>query len=320
MIRASHVDLRRLGSTDVTVTRLGLGMAPLGGLYVSVPEQVARATVDRAWERGIRYFDTAPLYGHGASEVRGGAALRGRSRVELTLSTKVGRLLRHVPADEESLFVNVTPLNPVFDFSYSGIRRSLEESLERLGMTHVDVLLLHDPDDHLDEAFGDGWRALQDLRRAGTVKAIGAGMNQWQALQRFAEERDPDVLLLAGRYTLLDRSAAASLLPVCEARGISVVVGGALNSGILADPSPGATYDYGPAAPEVLARAERLAQACRRRGVPLVAAALQFPARHPTVASVVVGARSPEEVDANVDAFAHEVPESLWQELEDLSS
>jgi D-threo-aldose 1-dehydrogenase len=248
----------------------------------------------------------------------GTAALRDLPTATFTLSTKAGRLLRNVPGEEMSLFIDASPLTPVFDFSYDGVRRSLEESLERLGLPHVDVLLLHDPDDHLDEALSDGWRAMQDLRRSGIVKAIGAGMNQWQALQRFAEERDPDVLLLAGRFSLLDRSAGETFLPACADRGISVVVGGALNSGILANPIPGATYDYAAASPEVLARAQQLARACERHGVSLVAAALQFPARHPAVASVVVGARSPEEVDANVDAFVHPVPDALWQELEGL--
>jgi D-threo-aldose 1-dehydrogenase len=292
-------------------TRLGLGTAPLGGLYETVEDAAAAAAVEHAWELGLRLFDTAPLYGSGLAEQRVGSALRTRPRSELVLSTKVGRLLRPgLPA--QAIFHGTPPLGPVFDFSYDGVRRSLEESLERLGLDRVDVALIHDPDDHYDEAIRGAYPALERLRSAGVVTAIGVGMNQTALLCRFAREGDFDCFLLAGRYTLLDRSAADDLLPLCLERGIAVIAGGVFNSGVLAS---GSTYDYAPAPPSVLASAKRLRAICAKRGVPLEAAAIQFPLRHPAVASVVVGCRSAEEVEHDVRLFEHELPDDLWDEL-----
>ena len=278
--------------------RLGLGCAPLGGLYSDVSDAEARATVDRAWELGVRFFDTAPLYGSGLSEERVGAALRERPRHELFLSTKVGRLIR---AGE-----------PVFDFSLDGTLRSLEESLERLGLDRVDLALIHDPDDHYDEAVAGAYPALARLRDEGVVRAIGVGMNQWQLPARFVRETDIDCVLLAGRYTLLDRSGERELLPLCLDCDVEVIAAGVFNSGILAG---GAHYDYAPAAPELVDRARRLAETCARHGVPLAAAAVQFPARHPAVRRVLVGCRSAAEVEEDLRLAELDIPPELWDEL-----
>jgi aryl-alcohol dehydrogenase-like predicted oxidoreductase len=301
----------RIGETGVTLTRLGLGCAPLGGLYEAVSDEQARATVDGAWELGVRYFDTAPLYGSGLSEERVGAALQARARDELKLSTKVGRLLEAGgPADP--MFDEAAAAAPVFDFSYDGALRSLEASLERLGLDRVDIALIHDPDDHYEEAVAGAYAALARLRDEGVVRAIGVGMNQVGLLVRFARETDVDCFLVAGRYTLLDGAALPELLPLCLERGIAVIAGGVFNSGILAG---GNHFDYRPAAPELGARVRRLAETCARWGVPLPAAALQFPLGHPSVACVVVGCRSPAEISDDVRLFELDLPAGLWDEL-----
>jgi len=287
---------------------LGLGTAPLGGLYEAVADETAAAVVERAWELGIRYFDTAPYYGSGAAERRLGAALRDRPREELVVSTKVGRLLRPGPSGWEG----APPLHAYFDFSHDAALRSLEQSLERLGLDRVDIALVHDPDDHYDEALNGAFRALTRLREERVVRAIGVGMNQTEMLCRFARDADPDCFLVAGRLTLLDRSAEAELLPLCADRGIAVIAAGVFNSGVLAG---GDTYDYVRAPDGVLARVERLRTACGRRGVPLAAAAVQFPRLHATVASVLVGCRTPLEVEEDVRLSRLEIPRALWAEL-----
>jgi D-threo-aldose 1-dehydrogenase len=311
-----------LGGTGLTVTRVGLGTAALGGLYEVVADEAARATIDRAWELGLRFFDTAPLYGHGLSEERLGAALACRPRGDFVLATKVGRLLRAgAPPDDTQLsgglkrWPGVSPVNPVFDFSYDGVLRSVEESLERLGLGRIDVLHIHNPDEHYEQARRGAYRALDRLRLDGTIDAVGAGMNQVELLVRFARDADFDCFLLAGRYTLLDQSALAELLPLCQERGIAVILGGLFNSGILADPRPGITYDYSLAPPELLERARRIDAVCERHGVPLKAAALQFPLAHPAVTSVLLGARSVAELEENLALLRLELPVELWHEL-----
>jgi D-threo-aldose 1-dehydrogenase len=294
--------------------RVGLGTAAIAGLFEAVEEDDALATVERAWERGVRFFDTAPLYGHGLAEQRVGRALAGRPRDEFVLATKVGRLLRSGPPPDsgQSFWKGAPPVSPVFDFSYDGTLRSVEESLERLGLDRIDVLHVHDPDEHYDEALTGAYRALDRLRRDGTIRAVGVGANHVEPLLRFAREADFDCFLVAGRYTLLDRSALPELLPLCRERGIAVIAGGVLNSGILAG---GTTFDYAPAGAALLERAQHLDAVCRRRGVPLLAAALQFPLRHDAVASVLVGARSVAEVDESLDALSLALPDELWTEL-----
>jgi D-threo-aldose 1-dehydrogenase len=301
----------QLGRTDVTVTQLGLGCAPIGGLYKPVSEADAQAVVDRAWERGLRLFDTAPLYGSGLSERRLGSALREQPRAELVLSTKVGRLLR-AGGQPDAVFEGALPLEPVFDFSFDGVLRSLDESLERLGLDRVDVVFIHDPDDHFDEALAGAYPALERLRGEGVVRAIGVGMNQSEMLARFARETDIDCLLLAGRYTLLDTSALDELLPLCLERGVAVIAGGVFNSGALVGDTH---YNYAPAERAMLDRVSRLAEICTRWDVPLAAAAVQFPLGHPAVACVLVGCRSPAEVDEDVALFELDLPAGLWEEL-----
>jgi D-threo-aldose 1-dehydrogenase len=310
-----------LGASAVRVTTLGFGGAPIGSLYQAVDEAVAVGAVTAALRAGVRFFDTAPHYGLGLSERRLGRALAAWPRAELVVSTKVGRVLVPDPdgasrRDGEGFAVPATHRR-VWDFSRAGVRRSLEASLERLGLDRVDVVLLHDPDHHRREAVEEAYPALDELRAQGAVGAIGAGMNQWQMLADLVRDTDLDVVLLAGRYTLLDQSALDGLLPLCAARGVSVVIGGVFNSGLLATPAPrpDATYDYAPGPAEVVARARRVAAVCERHGVALPQAALAFPTAHPAVASVLVGMRSAAEVAENTALAARPTPAGLWEEL-----
>ncbi|MFJ3582994.1 aldo/keto reductase [Streptomyces sp. NPDC090127] len=307
-----------LGSSKVDVTTLSFGAAALGNLYTPVNTAQAAGAVDAAWDAGIRSFDTAPHYGLGLSEERLGSALRTRPRGEYVLSTKVGRLLRPVTGGGDDLAdgfaVPATHLR-VWDFSADGVRRSIHESLRRLGHDRIDVVYLHDPDDHAREAFGQAYPELERLRGEGVIGAIGAGMNQTAMLTRFVRDTDVDVVLCAGRYTLLDQSALTGLLPEAAARGKSVVIGGVFNSGLLADPRPGATFDYAAAPQDVLDRALRLKAVAERHGVPLRALALRFPFGHPAVASVLVGARSAHEVRDAAEQLARPLPPDVWAEL-----
>lgn len=309
----------RLGRSSVMVTRLGLGTAPLGGLYTGVPDEEAVRTVQAAWRLGLRLFDTAPLYGGGLAERRLGAGLAGLPRDRYTLATKVGRIL--VPAGTaasdggQDIYVEGSGQEPVFDYSYQATLRSLADSMDRLAVDRIDVAHIHDPDDHHDHALHGAYRALHELRQQGVIGAISAGMNQSAMLTRLAAEADFDCFLLAGRYTLLDQSGLADLLPVAAERTISIIAGGVYNSGLLADPRPGARYDYRPASPELVGRALAIGEVCRRHRVPLTAAAIQFPLGHPAVASVVIGARSEAEVEQNVASFTHPIPDALWSEL-----
>lgn len=311
-----------IGATGLEVSRLGLGTAPLGGLYEAVDESGAMAVVEAAWSAGIRFFDTAPLYGYGLSERRLGAALRDKPRGEYVLATKVGRLLRAGGAadasqlqDGEPFYKGTPPLNPVFDFTYEGVMRSVEESLERLGLDRVDILHIHDPDDNYEAALEGAYRALARLRSEGTIGAVGAGMNQAQMLARFARAADFDCFLIAGRYTLLDQSALEDLLPLCADSNISVIAGGVFNSGILAEPGPGARFDYLPATAECVERAVRIQTVCELHDVPLKAAAIQFPLGHPAVTSVVVGCRSVSELLEDVEMIKVAIPSAVWLNL-----
>lgn len=280
-------------------------------------DEEAHQVVEAAWRAGIRYFDTAPLYGYGLAEQRLGAVLRTKPRGEFVISTKVGRLLRaDAPPEAGQAFEGTPPLGPVFDFSYDATMRSVEESLTRLGLDRVDILLIHDPDHHFDAALHGAYRALDRLREEGTVKAIGAGMNQAEMLARFAREANFDCFLLAGRYTLLDRSGAHELLPLCLERGVAVIAGGVFNSGILAEQGAQAHYNYSVAPLEVIERARKIRSTCEREGVDVKAAALQFPLRHPAVKSVLTGCRSAAELDENTRLFETVIPARLWDELD----
>jgi D-threo-aldose 1-dehydrogenase len=312
---AAPLARRRLGRSRVTVTELSLGGAALGNLYSEVGDAAARSAIDAAWDLGIRAFDTAPHYGLGLSERRLGEALRDRPREQYVICTKAGRLLRPAAPphgrDTEGFAVPAGYVRE-FDFSGDGIRRSLEASLRRLGLDRVDIVLLHDPDDHYDQALGQAYPALERLRAEGTVGAIGVGMNQAEMLTRFVRQTDVDVVLVAGRYTLLDQSAAEALLPAAVERGVAVLAGGVFNSGLLAAPAPGARFDYREAPAELITRAARLQAVCERFGVPLRAAAARFPLRHPAVASVLIGARSAAEVRDAIELRGLDIPEALW--------
>jgi D-threo-aldose 1-dehydrogenase len=308
----------RLGATGLQVSRLVLGCAPLGGLFTAVAGEQARATVDTAWDLGVRTFDTSPHYGAGLSELRLGAALRERPRAAYVLSTKVGRLLVAGTSGEATgadIFAESTGLGRVRDYSRDGVRRSLEDSLGRLGLDRVELVHVHDAEDHLDQAIREAVPALVELREQGVVGAVSVGIDYPAAAVRFVRESDVDCVLIAGRYTLLDQSAADELLPLCRERGVAVLAAAPFNSGVLADPRPGATYWYRPAPPDRLQRAQRIAEVCRRHAVSIVNAALAFPLRHPSVSAVVVGARSPEEVSTAVEALAAPPPDDLWDEL-----
>ncbi|GGQ76937.1 aldo/keto reductase [Streptomyces asoensis] len=312
--------MNALGRSAVPVSPLAFGAAVIGNLFTEVGEEQTHEAVTAAWQQGIRYFDTAPHYGLGLSERRLGAALREHPRGRYTVSTKVGRLLvpdERAGDDLADGFAVPATHRRVWDFSADGVRRSLDASLERLGLDRVDVVYLHDPDDHAEQAFREGYPALEKLRAEGVVGAIGAGMNQAEMLTRFVRDTDVDVVLCAGRYTLLDQRAGAGLLPAAAERGVSVVVGGAFNSGLLADPRPDATFDYARAPAALLERALRLKETAARHGITLRAAALAFCAAHPAVASVLVGARSAAEVRDCAAQFAVPVPAAFWQELRD---
>jgi D-threo-aldose 1-dehydrogenase len=307
-----------IGKTGLRVTRLGLGGGPLGGLYRDPSDPDAAATVQRALELGLNFFDTAPLYGHGKSERRLGRALAGRPPDSFVVATKVGRVL--VPEDaarvESPWFDHPDAFRPVFDFSHDGVMRSLEESRKRLSVERIDVVHIHDPDDHYDQAVAEAFPALETLRRQGVIDAIGAGMNQAEMLARLARECDFDCFLLAGRYTLIDHTGLEELLPLCLARRISIIVGGPYNSGILATGAqPGARFNYADAPSSLLERVRRIEVVCARHGVPLKAAALQFPLAHAAVASVIPGARSAAEVDENFRLMSHPIPRAFWREL-----
>ncbi|MFZ4655395.1 MAG: aldo/keto reductase [Caldilineaceae bacterium] len=294
------------GKNSLQVTNLGFGTAPIGNVN-TVSAADAEATIQYAYEQGIRLFDSAPLYGRGESELRIGRALRGVPRSSYVISTKIGRVLN---ADRSAF---------VYDFSYDGVMRSFEGSLKRLHTDHVEIVLVHDPDadtvDHEQDALDGAFPALRDLRRQGVIKAIGAGMNQWQMEQRFAQQADPDVFLLAGRYTLLEQTSLG-FLNLCKEKGIGIFLGGVYNSGILATgPKETAQYNYANAPAAVLEKARKINAICERHGVPLNRAALHFARAHPTITSLVVGAVKPAEVEANVAALGASIPIELWQEL-----
>jgi D-threo-aldose 1-dehydrogenase len=318
-----------LGRTSLRVTRLGFGSATIGGLFREVPEPEAVATARHAANIGVRYFDTAPLYGYGDSERRIGAAVASLPRDAYVLSTKVGRLIvprdRITPDmdvdhqridDQDDYYYRTNPaVRPVFDYSHDGVLRSVDESLERLGLDRIDILYIHDPDHHWEQAISGAYPALERLRAEGVVRAIGVGMNQVSMLLRFAREGDFDVLLVANRYTLLDQEARAELFPLCLARGIAVVLGGVFNSGILADPRPGSRFGYLPADDEVMARVHRLRDVCERHGVPLRAAAIQFALAHPAATSLLAGVRTRTQIDDYPGLMRHPIPAQLWEEL-----
>lgn len=319
------LETRKLGCTDVDVTTLGFGCAPLGNLRTPVSDVDARAALAAAWAEGVRTFDTAPLYGLGLSERRTGAFLREQQSADVVLSTKVGRLL--LPgAEPDDMWADALPFHAIYDYSRAGVMRSVEESLERLGLSRVEILLVHDigarthgAEAHpglLRRALDGAFPALHELRAEGRVGAIGVGVNEVEVVSQILAQTDLDCVMLASRYTLFDQEAAVALLPLCVARGVSVIVAAPFNSGLLVDPTAAtATYEYAPATPDVIARARQLARVCASHGTALPAAALQFPLRHPAVASVVPGCRSAREVHECATWFHTPIPEALWDDL-----
>jgi D-threo-aldose 1-dehydrogenase len=321
-------ELVPIGRTGLSVTRLGFGAASIGGVFDTIDEHDGLATIEHAWGLGVRYFDVAPLYGYGTAERRLGQALATRPRGSFTLSTKVGRLVRRLEGiqpgadvdrnafgDNRDATGGETGFRVVFDFSRDGILRSIEESLKRLGLDRIDIAYLHDPDDHWRAAIDEAYPALHRLRDEGVVKAIGAGMNQSAMLTRFARAGDFDVFLVAGRYTILDQDALTELLPTCLERRVAVVIGGVMNSGILAAPAGSGLFNYKPAPIEVVERARALADVCARHDVPLKAAAIQFPLAHPAVVSVVAGVGRIGHLDDYPAAMRRSIPAQLWADL-----
>ncbi len=327
-LQTRHWD--RIDNGGVTVTELGFGTAPLGNLYRAIPDRDAQEILAASWDAGVRYFDTAPLYGLGLSETRLNPFLRGKDRDSYVLSTKIGRILAATrPEDRDGFgkWFDVPARREIYDYTYDGVMRSIEFSLERLGIDRIDILFAHDLDifnhgtqDALDaklnEFMNGGYKALLSLREQGTIKAFGAGVNEWQPCQWMAERGDFDIFLLAGRYTLLEQEALTSFLPLCEARNIGIVIGGPYNSGILATGAkPGAFYNYDPAPEDVLERVRAIQNICDRHGVRLVDAAFQFPLRHPSVISVIPGGQGVSEMESNLKAESADIPEALWADL-----
>jgi D-threo-aldose 1-dehydrogenase len=320
---------RKVGRTNAVVTELGFGTAPLGENEGIIDEAEARALLKAAWDGGVRYFDTSPWYGKGQSEHRVGRALYREPRREFAISTKIGRILKSPlkATFDRGEWIGGLEFDCYFDYSYDGIMRSFEDSLQRLGINRIDLLLIHDLDPwhfkletkvgaYMNQLFTSGWRALEELRDAGVIKGIGAGFNLRETISRYLDLFDIDFFLLAMRYTLLEQEVLDLEFPRCSERGVGIVVGGTYNSGILATGAiSGARYNYAPAQPDVMERVAKMEAVCKRHKVPLAAAALQFPLGHPIVASVIPGAISSKQVGLNLAAFNHPIPSDLWAEL-----
>ena len=315
---ARHNQKVGMKRVDLELTRLSLGTAPLAGLFKSVDISESDQLIHTALDNGMNYFDTAPLYGHGLAEERLGRILSNVTK-PFVLQTKVGRVLNWVEkADPVPWFPDADPhIQPVFDYSADGIKRSLEESLKRLGVDHIDIALMHDSENYIPEAINIAYPVLADLKRQGIIKAVGIGINFCDIAIEIMKNVDLDIVLLAGRYTLLDQSAQNKLLPYALERKVDITIGGVFNSGVLADPKPGATFEYLPASDEIIAKAQAIGAFLSERGIPLTAAALQFPLRHPAVTSVLTGSRNSKELLANMADFDLELPEDIWNQLED---
>ena len=300
------------------LSRLSLGTAPLAGLFTPVQDEESDALIKTALSQGINYFDTAPLYGHGSAEYRLGRILKS-VKDPFVLETKVGRVLRKVEkADPVPWFPDADPhIQPEFDYSKDGILKSFEDSLTRLGVSHIDIALMHDCENHVEEAINNAFPVLHTLKSQGVIKAIGVGLNFPDIALRIMEEVDLDIALIAGRYTLLDQSAQHELLSYAMERNVDITIGGVFNSGVLANPVKGATFEYLPASEEIILKAQKIKEFLSVRGISLTAAALQFPLRHPAVTSVLTGSRSGKELMANIADFDSELPADIWNELEE---
>lgn len=320
-------DKRKFGRTDLHVTPFGFGTAPVGNIFHEIDETTSDAMFQHAWDAGVRYFDTAPMYGHGLSELRTGQSLRWKQRDDFVLSSKVGRLLK--PARRDSIdfapWTNAAPFTMQFDYSYDGTMRSIEDSLQRMALERLDICFIHDIDvftrgadqpEVFRQAMDGCYKALDSLRSQGVVKAIGVGVNECEVCHAALQQRDFDCFLLAGRYTLLEQDALNDFLPLCEARGAAVVVGGGFNSGILATGAkPGAKYNYAPAPQAILDKVARIEALCRAHEVPLPAAALQFVVAHPAVPCFMAGTRTVAQLQQNLAWFSHPIPAAFWADL-----
>ena len=318
---------RPFGRSGLMVSAFAFGTAPVGNLFAEIDEATSEAMFRQAWDAGVRFYDTAPMYGHGLAELRTGQSLRWKRRDDFVLSSKVGRLLK--PARRGDIrfapWTNAAPFAMQFDYSYDGTMRSVEDSLQRLALERMDICFIHDIDvftrgaeqpEVFRQAMDGCWKALESLRSQGVVKAIGVGVNEWQVCHAALQQRDFDCFLLAGRYTLLEQEALAEFLPLCEARGAAVLVGGGFNSGILATGArPGAKYNYAPAPAAVMDKVARIEAVCTEYGVPLPAAALQFVVAHPAVPSFCAGTRTVAQLRQNLAWFSHPIPGAFWTEL-----
>ena len=321
---ARHSELVKIPRIDRYISKLALGTAPLGGLFTAVSDEHGQATILAALDSGINFIDTAPLYGHGNAERMIGSALN-KTNKEYVISTKVGRVLKKFAPEEiagkvEGLaaFIGVDPtIFPVFDFSRDGILRSIQESLERLNISSIDIALIHDADDRIDEAIKNSYPILDELRSQGVIKGIGVGMNICSYATKAVKEMDLDVILIAGRYSLLDQSAQEVLFKECSKKQTGIMVGGVYNSGVLANPVPESTYNYLPVTPEILSKVKQIQALLLDFDISLTAAAIQFPLRHPAVTCVLTGSRSVTELNANIKDFDQTIPDAAWKALED---
>ena len=321
---ARHSELVKIPRIDRYISKLALGTAPLGGLFTAVSDEHGQATILAALDSGINFIDTAPLYGHGNAERMIGSAL-SKTNKKYVISTKVGRVLKKFAPEEiagkvEGLapFIGVDPtIFPVFDFSRDGILRSIQESLERLNISSIDIALIHDADDRIDEAIKNSYPVLDELRSQGVIKGIGVGMNICSYATKAVKEMDLDVILIAGRYSLLDQSAQEVLFKECLKKQTGVMIGGVYNSGVLANPVPESTYNYLPVTPEILSKVKQIQELLLEFNISLTAAAIQFPLRHPAVTCVITGSRSVTELNANIEDFDRDIPDAAWNALED---
>lgn len=318
---------RKFGRVDLSVTSFGFGTAPVGNIFREIDDATSDAMYQAAWDAGVRYYDTAPMYGHGLSELRTGQSLRWKTRDDYVLSSKVGRLLK--PARRETInfapWVNAGAFMMEFDYTYDGTMRSVEDSLQRMGLEHMDICFIHDIDvftrgadqpEVFKQAMDGCYKALDSLRSQGVLKAIGVGVNEWEVCHEALKQRDFDCFLLAGRYTLLEQDALNDFLPLCEARGAAVVVGGGFNSGILATGAkPGAKYNYSPAPQAIMDKVAAIEAVCADHAVPLPAAALQFVVAHPAIPSFIAGTRTVEQLTQNLAWFSHPIPPAFWADL-----